>query len=58
MSERCEKLGLDSEDFKVLLDLERIINTPLDKVYKISMDSCGIEIKGDDKWITLIQNAS
>ena len=45
MSERGEKLGLNSEDIKVLLDLEGVINRPLDKVNEISMDSCAIEVK-------------
>ncbi len=45
MSEKYEKLGLNSEDIKVLLDLERNINKTFDQVYEISMDSCGIEVK-------------
>ncbi len=45
MSEKYEKLGLNSEDIKVLLDLERTINKTFDQVYEISMDSCGIEVK-------------
>ncbi len=49
------------------------MNTPILKGYKIfhnyirthegldgktTAEKCGIEIKGDNKWITLIQNAS
>ena len=45
MSEKYEELGLNSEDIKVLLDLERNINKRFNQVYEISMDSCGIEVK-------------
>jgi len=45
MSEKYEKLGLLTEDIKVLLDLERITNKSCDHVYEISMDSCGFEVK-------------
>ncbi|MGB5911593.1 MAG: leucine-rich repeat domain-containing protein [Promethearchaeia archaeon] len=45
MTEKFEKLGLNFEDIKVLLDLERNINKTFNQVYEISMDSCGIEVE-------------
>ena len=45
MSEKYEELGLNAEDIKVLLDLERNFNKRFNQVYEISMDSCGIEVK-------------
>lgn len=57
---------------KIMPDLKKT-NMPLLKVYEIyhnyfrkhmsldgktSNEKCGIEINGDNKWITLIQNAS
>ena len=48
MSEKYEKLGLNSEDIKTCCDLDNIlgnINKTFDQVYEISMDTCGIEVK-------------
>ncbi|MFX0018561.1 MAG: hypothetical protein ACFFAF_07510 [Candidatus Hermodarchaeota archaeon] len=45
MSEKYEKLGLNSEDIKTCCNLESIIMKTFDQVYEISMDTCGIEVK-------------
>ncbi|MFX1266545.1 MAG: leucine-rich repeat domain-containing protein [Promethearchaeota archaeon] len=45
MSEKYEKLGLNSEDIKNCCNLESIIMKTFDQVYEISMDTCGIEVK-------------
>ena len=45
MTEKYKELGLNSEDIKVILELERDYNKKFNQVYEISMDSCGIEVK-------------
>ncbi|MFX0025346.1 MAG: leucine-rich repeat domain-containing protein [Candidatus Hermodarchaeota archaeon] len=48
MSEKYERLGLNSEDVKTCCDLDDIlgnINKTFEQVYEISMDTCGIVVE-------------
>lgn len=44
MSEKYEKFEIFHEEVNVLLELEKIINKPFEKVYEIGLDTCGIVV--------------
>jgi putative transposase len=48
----------DTPILRGLSDIPQLPETPLGVTGQDSAEACGIEIQGDNKWITLIQNAA